>query len=363
VTLSGSALSTINQASANLTVATPTVALGIPAQGINVSQLATQLGTTNPQSVNLSVQIQQATQAALQQAFQNIASTPLSTLNPTAMFSVNLTAQAGTSSIPVSSFGGGMGRLEINMGGLGGGPTVQPVSQQALLNSNVMYMAPGGSMQYMGTRPNLGTRTLSVFLPHASDYSVVEFYKTFDDIKTHWAKSDIELMAGKYIVMGTTDKTFTPERSVTRAEFAVMLGRAALLQEYTGTDAQFSDVPTTAWYYGMVEAAARAGLVKGTGDGKFSPNALVTREQVGVMVARALKMEGKAKDLSAAEVTAALAAFTDKNTVSDWAGAELALAVQNGIVKGSNNAITAKGNATRAMAASMISRYWMKVVE
>lgn len=46
----------------------------------------------------------------------------------------------------------------------------------------------------------------------------------------------------------------------------------------------FSDVPTSAWYYNNVMAAYNAKYVSGTGNGKFEPNANVTRRDFAVMV-------------------------------------------------------------------------------
>ncbi len=171
----------------------------------------------------------------------------------------------------------------------------------------------------------------------------------FSDVPaTYWGYDAITNLSSRGIVSGYPDGTFEPDASITRAEFATMLAKALSLKT-TGTTAQFTDVTADAWYYGAVNAAASAGLVSGTGDNLFAPNALITREQMAVMVTKALG--NKAPAVNGTELNA----FSDKSAVSSWAVTGMEEAVKADIVSGMTaDTLAPLDNATRAQAAVMV---------
>jgi hypothetical protein len=171
----------------------------------------------------------------------------------------------------------------------------------------------------------------------------------FSDVSaSYWGYDAISSLASKGIVSGYPDGTFKPDASITRAEFATMLVKANGLNT-SGTTGQFTDVTAGAWYYGSVNAAASAGLVSGMGDNLFAPNALITREQMAVMVANALG--NKAPATNGTELNA----FSDKSAVSSWAVSGMDEAVKAGIVSGMTaNTLAPQADASRAQAAAMI---------
>lgn len=195
--------------------------------------------------------------------------------------------------------------------------------------------------------------------PGNSIYTVVQANKTFADLNGHWAQADIELLASKLLIKGTTDTTFVPQKSITRAEFAALLVRAAGLNEEQAAlaeqaAAKFSDVQATDWYAGAVGAASKAGLVDGLENGSFQPNATITREQMAVMIARAIQLSGKKYDTDAKK----LAAFDDSLTISAWAKDAAAGALNAGIVNGTTvRTFAPDSKATRAEAAVMLKRF------
>ncbi len=229
-----------------------------------------------------------------------------------------------------------------------------------------------GTLTFVGGR--LVDGKLVVQLYGFSRYLLAEVHVAFPDLAGHWARDDVERMASKYIVKGLPDGRFHPEGRVTRAEFAAMLVRALGLPPggaaatggasgsaaEGGSGASFSDVRPGDWFYGELAAAVRAGLIQGYGDGTFRPDAPVTREQMAVLVARALAA-GKAGTLSAGEAERRLAGFADRGEVSPWAREGLALAVREGIVNGRTAAtIAPQEGATRQEAAVMVARFWRK---
>jgi hypothetical protein len=195
-------------------------------------------------------------------------------------------------------------------------------------------------------------------------YVLAEANITFADLVGHWSRADVELMASKYVVKGLPEGGFDPSGLVTRAQFACMLVRAMGVKPVGAAgegSVTFSDVSPSDWFYGELMAAVGTGTIKGYDDGTFRPNAPVTREQVAAMVARALVIGGGAAGLEPSQVAGVLAPFSDTESVSSWAVTELALALSEGIVTGQTSTTLApQGEATRAMAATMIARYWRK---
>ncbi|NQX64349.1 S-layer homology domain-containing protein [Paenibacillus qinlingensis] len=185
-----------------------------------------------------------------------------------------------------------------------------------------------------------------------SIYAVAQSSKTFDDVKGHWAKNEIELLASKLVIKGTSDTAFEPNNHITRAEFAALLVRSLGLNEEGAT--RFTDVPANSWFAGTAGASAKAGLIEGFEDGTFRPNERITREQMAVMITRAMTFVGK----SAVVDLKQLDKFTDSKSLSAWSKDAVAEAVSAGIVNGvSATEFVPAAPATRAEAAVMLKRF------
>lgn len=109
---------------------------------------------------------------------------------------------------------------------------------------------------------------------------------TFDDVaEDHWAANAIGRWADYDVLGGHGDGTFTPEKSMTRAEFASMLVK--MLGLTAKSDKTFDDVSADAWYAEVVSIAVKAGIINGKTAGNFAPNDPVTFEEAAVMMCRA----------------------------------------------------------------------------
>jgi hypothetical protein len=173
----------------------------------------------------------------------------------------------------------------------------------------------------------------------------------FTDMNGHWAQGTIEKLAAQGIVCWITADKFYPNRGITRAEFATMLLRALNLPATTQLRGRFEDVPADAWYFSSVNAAAEAGLVAGISANRFAPNQPITREQLAVMVARALTLRGKTITGDEAQLTV----FKDQKQISTWARKGVAQAIAGKIVGGRpDGTFGPSAPATRAEAATMI---------
>ncbi|MGE5678053.1 MAG: S-layer homology domain-containing protein, partial [Pseudomonadota bacterium] len=187
--------------------------------------------------------------------------------------------------------------------------------------------------------------------------SVMQYYKTFTDIAGHWSRSYVEKMASRYIAKGENG-SFRPDATISRAEFTALLVRSLELgAPAASTNSSFTDVAADKWYASEIGKAYTAGIASKADGVSFRPDVEITREEIVVMVARALKYGGKGLELSEEQVAQRLGGFSDYEQVAESARGPFAIALEKGIVKGRTaDTIAPKGNATRAEAIVMIYR-------
>ena len=178
----------------------------------------------------------------------------------------------------------------------------------------------------------------------------------FSDMKNHWANYDVEYMANEGLVSGKGEGKFDPDAQITRAEYLTILDRAMGYELVTGET--YADVPQDSWYSTYVATAKANGLLEGlpTDDG-FKPETPITREDMALFTYNAIKATKK-NDEWVAKLPTDFAKFTDVSEISDYAKQALEYLVQTGIIKGmTDTTVAPKGNATRAQGAVMLKRF------
>ncbi|SDM35063.1 S-layer homology domain-containing protein [Psychrobacillus sp. OK028] len=122
------------------------------------------------------------------------------------------------------------------------------------------------------------------------DNSTEAATKSFTDVPTsHVNYKAITNLVERGVINGFSDGTFKPTKQVTRAEFAAFVARALNLPTATS---KFKDVPKSAELYDGVSKAYKAGTIKGFSDGTFKPNVAVNRQEMAVMIDRAMQLKG-----------------------------------------------------------------------
>ena len=178
----------------------------------------------------------------------------------------------------------------------------------------------------------------------------------FIDLGGHsWAKDAIYRLVDAGVVNGTSHNTYSPAKNITRADFAIMLVRAFGITEGEGEN--FADVPEGAYYAEELRLAKAAGIVLGIGENKFNPTGEITRQDMMVMLVRALKAVGQ--ELSEADVSV-LAQFADSALVAEYAREAAASLVSAELIAGSNGKLNPLGLATRAEVAVLLDRILSK---
>ncbi|MFC5653089.1 S-layer homology domain-containing protein [Paenibacillus solisilvae] len=189
-----------------------------------------------------------------------------------------------------------------------------------------------------------------------SVYTVIKGAVNYSDIAKHWARNDILLLANKYIVEGNSLTAFSPDKAISRGEFAMFIAKGLGLNGDKQAAAKFKDVNTSTTVAAYIGAASNAGIVKGKTDGTFKPNRTVTRVEMASMMVRSANAAGIQIGLSGSSVTV-LKRFKDSTKIGTWAQGDVAKAVQAGVINGmSNGTFGGKTAASRAQAAVMIKR-------
>jgi hypothetical protein len=196
--------------------------------------------------------------------------------------------------------------------------------------------------------PTVQTGDTALIEEESSQPTVLKAKVFADTAASYWGYKAISSLTSKDIISGYPDGTFKPDASITRAEFATILVKALGLN-ISGTTGKFMDVTGDAWYYGTVNAAASTNLISGMGDNLFAPNTLITREQMALMISKALGDKTPAADGTE------LSTFKDKSAVSSWAISGMIKAARAGIISGmTTDTLAPTANATRAQATEMI---------
>ncbi|MBR4194679.1 MAG: S-layer homology domain-containing protein [Oscillospiraceae bacterium] len=143
---------------------------------------------------------------------------------------------------------------------------------------------------------------------------------------------------------GYTDGSFRPNKTVSRAELAVMIYK---LGDYPDGPSVFPDIQPGKWYAKAVNALAAAGIFSGYSDGSFGPNDSVSRAQM-VAVLRKLSGIPEPQDQPS---------FPDVST-EYWAWKAIAIAYEQGWVSGyPDGSFRPKNPVSRAQAVVMLNRF------
>ena len=196
---------------------------------------------------------------------------------------------------------------------------------------NTIAVAKKGDNQYTFTMPD----SKVTITPTFSKIEDTKPSKTgFNDVASSaWYADAVQYVTDKGLMNGTDDNQFSPNASTTRAMLMTVLAR------YAGEDTTGG----ATWY----EKGMNWAKAKGVSDGT-NPNANITREQLVTMMYRyagSPKADGK------------LDSFSDAASVRTYAADAMQWAVANGIVNGSNGKLNPQNNATRAQVAAILMRF------
>lgn len=170
----------------------------------------------------------------------------------------------------------------------------------------------------------------------------------FRDVRPgDWCFEAVRFVRENGLMDGYSDGRFGPDETLSRAQLAQILYNKEGRPE-PGGEAAFSDVAADAWCAPAVRWAAGRGVAGGYSDGRFRPDAPVTREQLAAMLWR----------YAGSPAASGEPDFADGDETGAYAREAVAWAAETGVISGyGDGRLNPRGQATRAQAASMLKRF------
>ncbi len=173
----------------------------------------------------------------------------------------------------------------------------------------------------------------------------------FTDLGNHaWAADAINDLADDGIIKGTSKTTYSPAENITRADFAILLVRAFDLS--SDNTENFADVVENDYFAKELAIARNCGIVNGIGDNKYAPRNTITRQDMMVIVHRALV----ASNIVVGRDDPGTPDYPDFTDVADYAKDAVKSLISEGFVNGKNGRIAPTDYTTRAEVAVLLKR-------
>lgn len=176
--------------------------------------------------------------------------------------------------------------------------------------------------------------------------------RAYTDDAGHWAAPVIEKAAAYGLMQGYPDGRFGVGDPISRSEFVTVLCRMFGWAPVTLEEPTFPDCPTGKWYTPYVEAAVAADVLDL--DLPFRPLEPINREEMAIMLVRALGLGGLAQSIADPTLP-----FVDVTENTGYAALAYAIGMVNG-VKGPNGELyfLPQDSAPREQAAAMVVRVY-----
>ena len=193
--------------------------------------------------------------------------------------------------------------------------------------------------------------TTTHFSYYAVGYQTSTLPKKFSDVLSDaWYYDAVTFIAGKGITAGTGNDKFSPEATLTRGQFIVMLMKAYDIEADKNPIDNFADAGNT-YYTGYLAVAKAKGISSGIGNNKFAPNQAITRQEMFSLLYNALKVIGQIPQGDSGKT---VSDFTDSDSIAPWATEPMTALVKAGTVTGSGRTLNPTGTTTRAEMAQVL---------
>lgn len=159
-----------------------------------------------------------------------------------------------------------------------------------------------------------------------------------------WYYTPVSYVLLNDIMSGFGSGHFMPNNGITRAQLYQVIYNFEGQPDFS-TPTSFTDVAENNWYYDAASWAEENGLTDGTGRGNFSPDKIITRQEISKAIVSYFEYLGFAVDADAT----ILNNFKDSGKISSWAIDSMAACVSMKILSGyGNGTIMPDKTATRA---------------
>ncbi|MCX7749486.1 MAG: S-layer homology domain-containing protein [Clostridia bacterium] len=194
--------------------------------------------------------------------------------------------------------------------------------------------------EYSGGVIDRENSLLSIWIGGSGRFKAAASVTAFEDMKNHWARDSIEVLASRSMISGMGNGLYKPEMNITRAQMAKMISGALDANtaktfyeqgKNSGTKTIFTDVAENSPYNAYIQRVAKLKIMTGY-NGKFRPNDIITREEIAAIAIRMLDDKQTIDKAALGKLF-----YKDIQKVSTWALGYLNLAEQRGLMKGYKN--------------------------
>ncbi|MCD8065847.1 MAG: S-layer homology domain-containing protein [Oscillospiraceae bacterium] len=194
----------------------------------------------------------------------------------------------------------------------------------------------------------MGTPALAVKL--SRDYP-------FADVpNSHWAYDAVYFCWSSDIVEGVSETEFSPNTTLTRAQFITMMGRAIFEDEI-----QAQNTSSNSWYSGYVRYLSSNGYLDGISTDEDSLSSAITRQEMALIVYNMCKEYNSDYDL---DYSSALYGITDVSSIGSNYTEAIKYCYYTGVLTGyEDGSFNPTATLTRAEAAAVLKRacYWVNI--
>ena len=193
-------------------------------------------------------------------------------------------------------------------------------------------------------RVNFTTRHFSRF---AVGYNKVFFKDVAVDA---WYYRAVCFIAARKIASGTAIGMYSPEASLSRGQFIVMLMKAYNIAPEKNLNDNFVDASNT-YYTEYLAAAKRLKISEGIGNNMFAPDRMITRQEMFTLLYNTLKILGQ---LPKGKGDKTLSYFKDIYNIAPWSREPIIFLIETGILMGIEDKLCLTDIATRAEMAQIL---------
>jgi len=209
----------------------------------------------------------------------------------------------------------------------------------------IWYLSDSGKLVGMRGHYDAAAKAVVFRTPHFSSFVVGYNPTSFKDVPAGvWHESAVTFLAARDITTGTGDGKFSPDAALTRGQFIVMLMRAYGIEPDASPADNFADAGSI-YYTNYLAAAKRLGISNSIGNNLFAPDRKITRQEMFTLLYNALTVIGEFPEGNSGKK---LSDFSDASDIAPWASNSMELLVETGTISGSDGKLSPSDSTTRS---------------
>ncbi len=230
----------------------------------------------------------------------------------------NALPDIGTSSSPGNNIFRDNGQFDIQNASIHKLISIDNQVEAANVNGNIQFFAEPEPEPIPEPEVNLELEIAAPPEPQPTQQK-----SQLSDIRGHWAAEFIQQLMQLEIVKGFPNRTFRPDATMTRSQYAALLVKAfnpQPLREFV----KFEDINQNGWASQVIQQAYQGKFISGYPGKRFFPNQNIPRIQVMVSLVNGLGLT------SEAEIN--LNIYDDSNQIPDYGRDQIFTATQNRLI-------------------------------